>query len=436
MSLAARARDLREGRTTSRALTEAALEAVAADPRAFTQVRAEAALAEAEAADRGERPGPLSGLPVSIKDLFDLEGFRSEAGTPVLADAPPAAHDGPVAARLKQAGAVIVGKTQMSAFAFTAIGLNAYGAQPPNPYDPARAPGGSSSGAAVSVALGQALGAIGSDTGGSIRIPAALCGLVGFKPTQRRVTREGAVGLAESLDSVGPIAADVESCRMLDAVLADSPPEPHPPVRVRGLRFGVIQQLGLEGLDPQVAADFGRALERLKALGATVEPLSIPELDRMAELEARGGVINAEAYALHRRMGWLERRDLYDPNVLARIEIGRRMSAADYLDVRAGWAAADRAITERGAAFDALLWPTCAIVAPVTAELTTPEAFARANLGLARNTRVANLMDRCAISLPMSPREGLQTGLMLIGERMADARLLAVAQAIEGGVRP
>jgi aspartyl-tRNA(Asn)/glutamyl-tRNA(Gln) amidotransferase subunit A len=432
MSDAARA--LREGRTTSRALVEEALAAIADDDRAFTRVYAERARAEADLSDRGPRTGPLAGLPVSVKDLFDVVGEPTLAGAAVLQGSAPAAADGPVVERLRRAGAIVIGKTHMSAFAFTAVGLNPHGPQPPNPIDPERVPGGSSSGAGVAVALGQGLGSIGTDTGGSIRIPAALCGVTGFKPTQRRVTRAGATPLAESLDSVGPLAADVEGCRLLDAAIADAPPERVAAPDLAGLRLAVLRDFVLDDLDARVARDFDHALDRLAARGVAVAEARLPELAGMAAVEARGGVINAEAYATHRRAGWLNHRALYDPNVLARIEIGAGMSAEDLGRVRAYWAGIGRSLDALGETVDALVWPTCPIVAPRIDGLADPSAFGRANLMLARNTRIANLTDRCAISLPMSAPGALGTGFMLVGPAMEDARLLAVAAAVEAAL--
>ena len=277
------AADLAHGATTSRALTEAALEAIAADPRPFTRVWSGPARAAADAVDRLREQGivasPLAGIPISVKDLFEIAGEPTPAGSRILEAGPVAGADAPTIARLRAAGFVLVGRTQMSEFAFTGVGLNPHRPQPVNPRDSERAPGGSSSGAAVSVALGQAAGAIGTDTGGSVRIPAAFCGLVGFKPTQRRVTRQGAFPLSESLNSIGPIANSVTCCRVLDAVLADQPPPPAATAQIEGLRLGVPRQYMLEDLDPPVAAAFDAALSALSRAGARIEQLDFPELE-------------------------------------------------------------------------------------------------------------------------------------------------------------
>ncbi len=435
MTLAAQLRDLADGRTTSRALTEASLDAIGRDPRPFTAVFADQARAAAEAADQarnlGRTLGPLAGVPISIKDLFDVAGLPTPAATEHLRERPVAARNAPIVARLKAAGAVIVGRTHMSPFAFSGIGLNPHLPQPVNPRDPERAPGGSSSGAGVSVGLGQTTVSIGTDTGGSIRIPAACCGVTGFKPTQRRITREGAVPLAPGLDSIGPLATTIEDCRTVDAVLADAPPEIHPRVALQGLRLGVIEDWGLEDLDAHVAADFERTLSRLSAAGARIERLRLPGLNAVPEIEAHGAVVNAEAWAVHQAAGWTEHLELYDPNVLFRLQVGGRMTAAQYLGARWRFDALTLEANALSAGFDALIWPTCPIVAPKIAEVAETKAFGRANSLLLRNARVWNLLDRCGASLPMSEPGALPTGLMVIGETLGDARLLAVAEAIE-----
>jgi aspartyl-tRNA(Asn)/glutamyl-tRNA(Gln) amidotransferase subunit A len=432
------AAELMRGAVTSRQLTEAALEAIEADPRPFVRVWSAPARAAADASDRlraqGLVPSPFAGIPLSVKDLFDVAGEATPAGSVILASAPPAATDAPTIARLRAAGFVLIGRTQMSEFAFTGVGLNPHSPQPVNPRDPGRAPGGSSGGAAASVALGQAAGAIGTDTGGSVRIPAAFCSLAGFKPTQRRITREGAFALSTSLDSIGPIANSIACCRALDAVLADQRPTAAPAMRVEGLRLGVPRQYLLDSLEPPVAATFDSALAALSAAGARIEPAEFPELDQIPAMNAHGTISNAEAFALHRRLGLLEQGALYDPNVLARVEVGGRMGAADYVDLLGARARMIEASAARMAPYDALLAPTAAILPPRLEDLADPTAFARLN-GLAlRNASVVNLIDGCAASLPVGTPD-VPVGLMVIGAPMADERLLAIAEAAESIVR-
>ncbi len=428
-------RALAAGATTSRALVESALEAIAADGRAFTHVDFAGARAAGDQSDaaraKGHVPSPLAGIPISVKDLFDVAGETTAAGSLILRNAPPAAHDAPVIARLRKAGVVIVGRTQMSEFAFTGLGLNPHWPMLPNPHDEHRAPGGSSSGAAVSVARGQAAVGLGTDTGGSVRIPAAFCGLTGFKPTQARVTREGVFPLSPSLDSIGPIANSVACCRSVDALIADAPTGRHAPVGIASLRFAVPVDYVLDDMDEPVARAFDAVLARLSAAGAYIERLRVPEFARVPEINARGALANAEAYAVHRAAGLLSQRERYDPNVIARIEIGGRMSGDDVHRVSEARATLIRDVDARAKPFDAMLFPAVATVAPRLSDLADPQGFARAN-GLAlRNASLVNFLDRCALSLPMHDERALPSGLMVVGERMSDAQLLAIGEAIE-----
>ncbi len=434
-TLAELARALAAGETTARALTESALDAIAADPRAFARLDPARARAASDAADaargEGRAASAFTGVPVSVKDLFDIEGEATLAGSVVLADAAPAAADAPPVARLKAAGLVVIGATQMSEFAFTGLGLNPHHPQPPNPLDPARVPGGSSGGAAVSVALGQAAGAIGTDTGGSVRIPAAFCGLVGFKPTQRRVTRQGAFSLSPTLDSIGPIANSVACCAALDSLIADAPLAAATPVRLTEFSLGVPADYLLTDLEPAVAEAFDKALAALSRAGARVETFAFPELERIPAMSARGSIASVECYAHHRRLGLLAKRELYDPNVFTRIKAAGVMSAADYLDFLAAREALIGEANRRCRRFDALLAPTCALLAPRIDEVADPTVFARLNQLALRNPAVVNLLDRCAISLPMTCAGPVPAGLMLVGATLDDARLLAIAAAVE-----
>jgi aspartyl-tRNA(Asn)/glutamyl-tRNA(Gln) amidotransferase subunit A len=428
------AKALAEGETSSVALVEASLDAITADSRAFTAVDAAGARAAAAFSDaaraRGQAVSPYAGIPISVKDLFDVAGQVTWAGSAVLASAPPAETDADVVARLRAAGLVIIGRTQMSEFAFTGLGLNPHGPQPPNPWDRTRAPGGSSGGAAVSVAMGHVVGAIGTDTGGSVRVPAAFCGLVGFKPTQRRISRAGVFPLSTSLDSIGPIARNVEDCLILDSLMADAPGARARDVEITSLRLGVPNNYFLDTLTPEVAGAWADSLRRLSKAGARIEHFDFPELDRIPRINAAGTIANAEAFALHRRLGLLDQRDRYDPNVLARIDVGGGMSAADYIDLLEARAALMADADQRTAPYDAILAPTVPILPPHIDAVRDPGDFARAN-GLAlRNASVVNLLDRCAISLPMLC-DAAPCGLMMIGETLGDARLLSAAAAVE-----
>jgi aspartyl-tRNA(Asn)/glutamyl-tRNA(Gln) amidotransferase subunit A len=435
------AADLAAGRTTSRKLTEAALSRIE-DPkgegkRAFIKVYKTQALAAAEACDAlrkaGIVPSPLAGLPVSIKNLCNVAGETTLAGSTALDDAPPAQHDAPVVARLRAAGAVIVGSTNMSEFAFSGVGANPHYGTPGNPADRKRVPGGSSSGAAVSVGDQMAVAALGTDTGGSVRIPSAVCGLTGFKPTARRVPIDGVVPLSTSLDSIGPLANSVECCAIVDAVFAGEPiaiPEAAP---LAGLRFGIPKQIVMDDLDPVVAKAFDRACKQLSAKGARVEQIDLPQLNELPAINAKGGFAASEAYAWHQKL-IARRGNMYDPFVHPRIMRGKEMSAADYIDLlhaRADLQKRVSAVTEN---YDAVVMPTCAITAPTLEEVSTPEGFTRKNLLLLRNTTIGNFLDRCAISLPCHAAGELPVGFSLMGEAMADKRLLALARSVAPAV--
>ncbi|MCE9524172.1 MAG: amidase [Alphaproteobacteria bacterium] len=434
-TIASLAADLSTGKTTSRALVEAALESIARGGSAFTFVAAERARAEADASAaaraRNVVASPLAGIPISVKDLFDVAGETTTAGSIILREAAPASADAPTIARLRKAGAVIVGRTHMSEFAFTGLGLNPHYPVCANPRDGSRVPGGSSSGAAVSVARGQAAMGLGTDTGGSTRIPAAFCGLVGFKPTQSRITRAGAYPLSLSLDSIGPIANSVSCCRLVDAIIADVKPPRHEAVAVRGLRFAVPLDFVVDDLDATVAAAFERALRALALAGAQIEHISVPAFARLPELTARGPLAGAEAYLHHSAAGLLQQRAQYDPNVLVRIEERGRAAAAHIGDIVAARATLIRESAAASAGFDAMLMPAVPIVAPRIADVSAAAAFATANALALRNTSLINLLDRCALSVPMQREGELPSGLMIVGEHLGDARLFAVGEAVE-----
>jgi aspartyl-tRNA(Asn)/glutamyl-tRNA(Gln) amidotransferase subunit A len=436
-TIASLAADLAAGRTTSTALTEAALDRIA-DPagegaRAFIRTDRDAALAQAEASDRlrahGIVPSPLAGLPVSVKDLFDLAGQVTTAGSIVLKDSAPARADAPTMARLRAAGAVLIGRTNMTEFAFSGLGINPHYGTPGNPFDRERIPGGSSSGAAVSVADGMAVAAIGSDTGGSVRIPAALCGLAGFKPTQSRVPRDGAVPLSWTLDTIGPLASTIACCAVVDAILAGAAPIPPEALPLAGLRLAVPQQIVLDGLDSTVSAAFSRTLTRLSQAGAHLSDLDMPALTRITALGAKGGFAASEALAWHKNL--LEERGAeYDPRVALRIRRGTEQSAVDYIELLAARKAIMAEAEKQTRDFDALLLPTTPIVAPRFDELADDAGYTRLNTLILRNPSLFNFLDRPAATLPCAT-DGLPVGAMLVGKCFHDRRLLAIACAVE-----
>ena len=434
------AQALATGQTTSRALIELSLARIA-DPagegaRAFIKVHADQARAMADAADTlrrvGRSPGRYAGIPIALKDLFDIAGEPTPAGSKVLADAPPAAANAPVVARMLAAGFIPMGRVNMTEFAFSGLGINPHYGTPTSPWDRAskRIPGGSSSGTAVAVADEMAAAGLGTDTGGSCRIPAAFCGIVGYKPTARRIPISGVLPLAPSLDSVGPLAPSVACCSAIDGILAGSDPVSPAPVGLAGLRFAVPDNMVLDGMDATVAAAFDRALSALSAAGASITRVRCPEFEAIATANAKGGYAASEAYTWHRSL-LAEKGAGYDPRIRVRIARGEGMSAADYLDLVAERARIVASFDARTRDYDCVLMPAVPIVAPTIAELDDERAYNRINMHILRNTALGNFLDRCAISIPCHRDGDAPVGLMLMGETMGDARLFAIAAAAE-----
>ena len=439
---------LQQGRLSAVELTEAAL-ARATDPagegaRVFTRVYAEQARAAAQASDTLRAAGlsrsPIDGVPISIKDLFDVAGETTLAGSVALEGAPVAEDNAVVVQRLITAGAVIIGRTNMVEFAYSGLGINPHYGTPLNPWDrvSGRIPGGSSSGAGVSVADGMALGAIGSDTGGSVRIPAALCGLAGFKPSAWRVSMAGVLPLSANLDSIGPLAPTVRCCATLDAILAGDEIAIEPswqPATVRGLRLAVPTTMVMEGMDADVAAAFAATLSKLSAAGALIDEIEIPEFAQLASINAKGGFTAAEAWAWHRDL-IARAGDRYDPRVVSRMRRGESMSAADYLDLldaREAWVAS---VDHRIASYDALIMPTVPITAPTIAEVTASDEVYYATNGLIlRNPTFINFLDGCAVSVPCHAEGTAPVGVMIAGSNGTDARILSIGMAVEDVLR-
>jgi aspartyl-tRNA(Asn)/glutamyl-tRNA(Gln) amidotransferase subunit A len=344
--------------------------------------------------------------------------------------APPASVDAPVVRRLRAAGAVVVAKTNMVEFAFTGIGLNPHYGTPGNPAERTRVPGGSSSGAAVAVADGMCEIAIGTDTGGSTRIPAAFCGVVGFKPTKSRAPTEGAFPLSYTLDSVGPIARSVARCVVADAVMAGDDPWKLEPVPLLGLRLGIPQGLPLRDLDQRVAAQFSDATNDLGRGAARLSDEPLPLLDDMVRVNSKATFPVAESFFIHRELLATSAAD-YDPFVRSRIELGRTLSAADYILMLRDRSALVRAMDARLSDLDALVLPTTPIVAPTISEGSSFEALSTKNRLVLRNTSIANFFDLCAISLPLPRAGGLPVGLMLVARNGHDRKLLRIAAAVE-----
>lgn len=378
---------------------------------------------------------PLAGLAISIKDLFDIAGQTTSAGSMACRDAAAAPLDSPAVARLRRAGGALIGRTNMAEFAFSGVGTNPHFDTPINASstDTPLIPGGSSSGAAVSVATGAAFIGLGSDTGGSIRIPAALNGIVGFKNTARLVPTQGTLPLSSTLDTVCALTRSVR-----DAILAHEILSQRYVTRstapLSAYRLGVPCSLMLDGLDPTVSRAWQRTLTTLRHAGARIDELPLTELNELPQIQANGSFAAAESYAWHRPL--LEHQaHRYDPRVASRIQRGATMSACDYIELHG---ARQRWIHKMDAAmqgFDALLSPTVPMVAPPIATVAPgterDDAFFRINALLLRNTSAVNMLDGCAVSIPCQAPDELPVGLMVWAGAMRDDPVLNIALQIE-----
>jgi len=448
-TLAQSAIDLATLRISSRELVTDCLARISSvtgeGSRTFLKVYAEQALATADFYDRmrqqGARLARYAGIPVSVKDLFDIAGDTTLAGSTVLKGAAAADQDATAVARLKAAGFIVIGRTNMTEFAFSGLGINPHYGTPLNPWDRAtgRIPGGSSSGAAVSITDAMAFGALGTDTGGSCRIPAALCGIVGFKPTASRVPLTGTYPLSASLDSIGPLANSVNCCAALDAILAaQSPVEsqsqaPGADLTANDLRLAVLTNFVTDDLDRAVADSFERALRALKDAGARLTEVMLPELGELPEINRNGGLSAAESYAHHRAR--LEQDgSRYDPRVSVRILRGSKQDAADYIELRNIRANFIERVAKRIGKFDAVLMPTTPITAPALTDLVRDEAYVRINALVLRNPSIVNFIDGCAISIPCHEPGTAPVGLSLFALRNTDRQLLSAAAAVEATV--
>jgi aspartyl-tRNA(Asn)/glutamyl-tRNA(Gln) amidotransferase subunit A len=439
-TLAELAAALSDGRTTARALVEDSLARIA-DPagegaRAFITVSADLARAQADLADlqrrAGRAPSPFAGIPIGVKDLFDLAGEVTTAGSKVLKDAPPAKADAPAIARLKRAGFIPVGRNNMTEFAYSGVGLNPHYGTPRAPFDRAtgRIPGGSSSGAGVAVADSMVSLAIGSDTGGSCRVPASYCGVVGYKSSHGVVPLAGAYPLSFSLDTIGPLANSVACCATAHAVMADVGDQP---VRAREpgrLRLAVLKNYVLDGLEPAVEQAFQRALQRLAAAHVQLADLEFPELADLPLLYSKGNILAAEALQ-HHRARIAAAGHAYDPRVRTRMQLAEAISAADYIDFMERRRAMIAQFELLLAGFDAVVLPTTPNTAPPIAALADDKDYVRLNVLSLRNTSVGNFLNVCAISLPMQAPGDAPCGFMLMAPWGRDREMFDIAASVE-----
>ncbi|MEJ6666204.1 MAG: amidase [Alcaligenes aquatilis] len=440
-TITGRPRALDRGETTSVELTQQALDRIQDESRdgaaAFIEVFAEQALAAAKASDilraAGLSRSLVEGLPMSVKNLHDIAGYVTLGGSAVLKDAESAERHATIVERLLRAGAILIGSTNMTEFAFSGLGINPHYGTPRSVWDRdnARIPGGSSSGAGVAVAQGMSVFSIGTDTGGSIRIPSAFNGLTGFKPTAERVPSEGTMPLSRSLDSNGPLAASVECCAIVDSILTDQPYVPVATPALDTLRLAVPKTFVFDGIDETVRAAFDRAITLLREQGAVVEEINLPEFDQLPQINRKGGFVCAEAWSVHRDT-LQSKGEQYDPRVASRILRGKDIDCADYIelqDTRQAWISAVESRLER---YDAVLMPTVPVVAPRIADLQASDEVYFATNGLVlRNPTLINFLDGCALSLPCHAADEAPVGLMVAAPAYHDEHLLAVGAAIE-----
>jgi aspartyl-tRNA(Asn)/glutamyl-tRNA(Gln) amidotransferase subunit A len=443
---------IRTGALSPVKLTETFLERIAAlDKRlhAFIAVTRDRALAEARSAETllrgGHDLGPLHGIPYAVKDLYDVKGMATTAGTRLLAGNI-AAEDGAPVRRLSAAGMVLLGKTYTVQFAFGGVGINHDHGTPHNPWSSTPlAPGGSSSGSGVAVGAALAPMALGSDTGGSIRIPAALCGTVGLKTTVGRISRAGVYPLSWTLDTVGPLTRSVEDAALVYQALQGSDPADETTVGVpthdvvptlkagvKGLRLAFGETLFFDDVDPEITAAVREAGSVLRGLGASVDSVATPEVSEAMAEQRRAAMIAAEALAVNGRMV-AEQFDALDPVVAHRLKLGHGLSATDYVVVLRQWNALRARMTRTLADVDALIVPTTMIPPrPIAAIDATPETYGDANMRYLRNTAVGNILGLCAVALPCGfTKDGLPIGLMIYAKPFDEGMALRVAWAYE-----
>lgn len=434
------ARDLEAGRTTAHTLLDVALARIR-DPslegaRAFISVDEEAARREAlhmdELRRRNAHPSPFAGIPISVKDLFDIAGQVTTAGSVVLKEEPPAKSDAPAIARLKCEGFVVIGRTNMTEFAYSGVGLNPHYGTPLSPFDrkSRRIPGGSSSGAAVSVADGICALGVGTDTGGSCRIPASFCGTVGYKPSTGRISKEGVYPLSYTLDSVGSMGRSVRCVAIADAIMADDWDGRIPERPSSRIRLGFPKSYEKSETESHVAKTFERALTALGGAGASIVDIEFPSIEEIAAINTRGGITAVEAYSHHKQL-IATKGERYDPRVCRRIANGASIPAPDYVSTMRERATLIREVNALLAGLDGLVLPTTPNIPPPIAALAKDDDYMRINFFSLRNTFIGNFLDMCAISLPIHEPGEAPVGLMIMAPWGTDANLFATALAVE-----
>ncbi|CAN7641547.1 amidase [Agrobacterium genomosp. 3 str. RTP8] len=437
---------IQSGHLDPRSLVEETLDAIGKDDdqAIFICLTAERAMAEAEAASKrireGRSCGVLDGIPVAWKDLFDLAGVATTAGSTVLSNDAPAARDADVVTALKQAGMVSIGRTNMSEFAFSGLGINPHYGTPRNPasQDGHRLPGGSSSGAGVAVAAGLVPVAIGTDTGGSVRIPAAFNGVVGYKASRGRYSMRGVYPLAKSLDSLGPLTRTVQDAVWVDAAMRGKATADVARSSLSGLSLVVPETVFFDAVEDGVAAAFEQAVERLVRAGASVRRQAFPIFSELFDLiRQKGALVTAEAFALHKAR--LEGADAarMDPRVVARTKLGANISMPDYIAIIEARERMTAAFMGMIGKDELLVSPTLPHVAAKVAPLVDDDdAFFAMNAKTLRNTQIGNFLDLCGVSIPCGTGEaGMPVGLLLSGLHGMDEDVLGVAMAAEEIVR-
>ena len=404
--------------------------------KSFLYVAEDEAITTAQSQDallkKGLQNGPLSGVTVSIKDLFDISGQVTASGSNVLRNNTSATEDSEVVSRIRRAGGIVVGRTNMTEFAYSGLGLNPHFGTPLNPYDRSngRIPGGSTSGGAISVTDQMAIIAVGSDTGGSCRIPAALCGIVGFKSTACRYSMAGVLPLSRSLDSVGILAPTVQCCQIMDSVLFDGPKINNFEVSINRINIGVLENVVLEGMDKDVKKNYFRTIEVLKKSGANLRTINSKVFERVIQLQGQPKIVSAEANSEFESILALKGKGV-DPRVSTRIAKGKEITSAVYIQTLVERKLLIQAWQQEFLNDDLWVMPTVPVIAPLLDDLRLDEKYFECNSLMLRNPGLINFLDGCALSIPNHFREGPPTGLMLVSPGNRDENLLRCGVAVE-----